>query len=75
MQFIADLFKPLLTLLVTAFGLAFIGSVLSPDLDAWIDHRIPVWQALEPAEEPVRGWLGIHEEVEPSWWHFWGRED
>lgn len=75
MQFVADIFKPLLTILVTVVGLAFIGSVLSPSIDQWIENWIPAWGLIEPAEEQVRIWLGIHEEPEPAWWHFWGRED
>ena len=71
--FIADLFKPLLTILATAFGLAFIGSVLSPGLNMWIETNIPLWHLMEPAENAVRDWLGLHTEAERSWWHFWGR--
>lgn len=74
MKFILDVFKPLLTLLVTALGLAFIGSVLSPDVDQWLDHRIPAWQMLQPMEDWVREWLGLHDEPEPAWWHLRGRD-
>lgn len=74
MKFIADLFKPLLTLLVTAVGLAFIASVLSPAADELIEGWVPVWALAEPAEALVRGWLGLHEAADPSWWHHWGRD-
>ncbi len=74
MTFILDLFKPLLTILVTAIGLAFIASILSPEVDHWMDSRLSAWRLLQPAEDAVREWLGLHPETEPSWWHFWGRD-
>ncbi|MDF1768663.1 hypothetical protein [Maricaulis sp.] len=73
MKFLADLFKPLLTILVTIVGLAFLASVLSPRADDVIESWVPLWATVEPAENMVRGWLGLHETAEPSWWHFWGR--
>ncbi|BDW99110.1 hypothetical protein [Maricaulis maris] len=74
MKFLADLFKPLLTLLVTIVGLGFVASVLSPQVDALIESWVPAWAAVDPAEQVVRGWLGLDEAAEPSWWHFWGRD-
>ena len=74
-KFFADLFKPLLTILVTVIGAAFIASVLSPRADEAIESWVPAWAMLEPAERQAREWLGLHQETDPAWWHFWGRDD
>lgn len=69
-SFLGDVLKPLLTLLVTAAGLAFVLSVVSLRIDAAIEDRLPAWQRLDPAKNSVREWLGLQEE-EPAWWQFW----
>lgn len=70
-RFFGDILKPLLTLLVTAVGLAFALSVVSPRIDAAIEERLPAWSRLDPAEARVREWLGLEEEDPPAWWQFW----
>lgn len=70
-RFLGDVLKPLLTLLVTAVGLAFVLSVISLRIDAAIEDRLPAWERLDPAKNAVRDWLGLAEEDEPSWWQFW----
>ncbi len=72
MQFLADLFKPILTLLVTVIGAAFLLSVAWPAADHFIESYLPVWTQLDPVIEQIRAWLGIHQpEEEPPWWRFW----
>jgi len=71
MGFIADLFRPLLTLLVTVLGAAFIASVAWPPADAFIEQYLPVWGLLDPAIEQVRARLGIHQPEAAPWWRFW----
>lgn len=73
-KYLVDLFKPLLTLLITLIGLAFIASVLSPRANALIEEWIPLWIVMEPAEQQVRDWLGLSTESEAGWWHFWSRD-
>ncbi len=73
-KFLSDLFKPLLTILITVIGLAFIASVVSPKADEMIEDWLPAWSMLEPAERQVRDWLGLSPETDPAWWHFWGRD-
>ncbi|MGP1275390.1 MAG: hypothetical protein ACQRW7_08235 [Caulobacterales bacterium] len=68
-KFLGDILKPVLTLLVTAFLLAFIASVFSPAADEWITGHVPAWERLDPAIAQVREWLGM-EEPDP-WWMFW----
>lgn len=70
-KFVGDVLKPLLTLLVTVVGAAFVVSVLSIRADAAIEDRLPAWQRLDPAKNSVREWLGLAEEDEPAWWQFW----
>jgi len=70
-RFIGDIVKPLLTLLVTALGLAFTLSVLSPRIDTAIEAQLPAWARLDPAQDRVRGWLGLEDEDEPAWWQVW----
>ncbi len=72
MGFIADLFRPLLTILVTVLGIAFIASVAWPPADDFIQQYLPVWGRLDPVIDQIRAWLGIHQPVEePPWWKFW----
>ncbi|MCP2669547.1 hypothetical protein NHF40_01220 [Maricaulaceae bacterium EIL42A08] len=72
MKFIADLFKPILTILVTVLVGAFILSVAWPAADIWIEGYLPVWGQLDPVIDQVRAWLQIHQpEEEPPWWRFW----
>ena len=71
MKYVMDLFKPILTLLVTAFSSAFIVSVLWPAGDAFIESWIPAWAFLDPAVTAAREWLGLTEPEAP-WWKFWG---
>ena len=72
MGFIADLFRPLLTILVTVVGAAFIASVAWPPADDFIQQYLPVWGRLDPVIDQIRAWLGIHQPVEESpWWKFW----
>ena len=58
-KFLSDIFKPLLTILITVIGLAFIASVVSPRADEMIEGWLPAWEMLEPAERQVRDWLGL----------------
>jgi hypothetical protein len=72
MTFLSDLFRPLLTLLVTMLGVAFILSVAWPAADATIQSYLPVWGKLDPVIDQIRAWLGIHQPEEPDpWWRFW----
>ena len=59
---IARAFRPLLTILVTVLGLAFIASVFSPAARHAIEGAVPVWEKTRPAEDAVRDWLGL-----PPW--------
>lgn len=52
-------FRPLLTILVTLLGLAFIASVFSPAAREAIEGIVPVWEKTRPAEGTVREWLGL----------------
>lgn len=72
-RFIGDILKPLLTVLVTVVGAAFIVSVLSIRADTAIENRLPAWERLDPAKNAVRGWLGLEDEDEPAWWQVWLR--
>lgn len=71
MKFIADLFRPLLTILVTVVGAAFIASVFWPPADDFIQQHLPVWGRLDPVIEQIRAWLGIHQPEDEPWWKFW----
>ena len=72
MTFVADLFRPLSTLLVTLLGGAFLASVAWPPADAFIEGHLPAWSHLDPAVDQIRAWLGIHQPAEPDpWWRFW----
>ncbi len=72
MKFLADLFRPLLTLLVTVVGAAFVLSVAWPPADNFIQGYLPAWGHLDPAIDQIRVWLGIHQPVEETpWWKFW----
>ena len=72
MKFIADLFRPILTILVTVFVGAFVVSVFWPSADMWITDMIPAWDRLSPAIDQCREWLGIHQpQEETPWWQFW----
>ncbi len=78
MKFVIDLFKPILTTLVTIFSGAFIVSVFWPAGDAAIESWVPAWAYLDGAIAIVAEWLGLIEPVaEPveesaPWWQFWG---
>ncbi|MGJ3233071.1 MAG: hypothetical protein ACFE0P_14875 [Oceanicaulis sp.] len=72
MSFIADIFKPILTILVTVLGGAFILSVAWPAGDDFIQRHLPIWAELDPVIAQVRDWLGVHQpEEEAPWWRFW----
>ena len=75
MKFVIDLFKPILTALVTVVSMAFIASTLWPACDLLVERWIPAWAHLDPAIAAARDWLGLAEpvEVEPDapWWRFW----
>lgn len=71
-KFLGDVLKPLLTIFITATGLAFAASVAAPSADAWIEARLPAWERLDPAKHQVRLWLGLEEDV--PWWRFWDRD-
>lgn len=58
-EMIARAFRPLLTLLVTVAGLAFIASVFSSATRDAIENAVPVWEQTRPAEDAVREWLGL----------------
>lgn len=64
---IARAFRPLLTILVTAAGLAFIASVFSSDAREAIEGALPVWEETRPAEDAVREWLGLPERRRGIW--------
>ncbi|MEQ8433782.1 MAG: hypothetical protein RIA71_06035 [Oceanicaulis sp.] len=72
MKFVAAIFKPILTILVTVLAGALIVSVAWPGGDDFIQQHVPVWERLDPAIAQVREWLGIHqsEETDP-WWRSW----
>jgi len=70
LKFIADVLKPILTILVTITALAFLASVFAPAVNVWIQEHLPVWAQLDGAVETVRQWLGIAREETP-WWQFW----
>ncbi len=59
MGYIADLLKPILTILVTGLALAFLASVFSPVADGFIEDWIPAWARLDGAIEQCRTWLGL----------------
>ena len=71
MGYLADLLKPILTILVTVVAGAFILSVAWPAADQWIESVLPVWARLDPVIEQCRTWLGIHQPEETPWWRFW----
>ncbi len=75
MKYVIDLFKPILTTLVTIFSGAFIVSVFWPAGDAALESWVPAWAYLDPAIAMVSDWLGLAQpvEVEPDtpWWQFW----
>lgn len=71
MGYLADLLKPILTILVTVVAGAFILSVAWPAADLWIESVLPVWARLDPVIEQCRAWLGIHQPEEAPWWRFW----
>ncbi|MDP1626418.1 hypothetical protein [Parvibaculum sp.] len=56
---IARAFGPLLTILITVLGLAFIASVFSSTAREAIEGAVPVWEETRPAEDAVREWLGL----------------
>lgn len=74
MGYIASLFKPLLTILVTGVGAVFIAAVASPTADGFIEGHLPIWTQFDPVIELIREWLGIHQPAEvpeSPWWKFW----
>ncbi|MFW6412549.1 MAG: hypothetical protein ACOC0V_00290 [Oceanicaulis sp.] len=72
MKYLADLLRPILTVVVTVFAGGFLISVFWPEADAFIQNRLPVWERLDPVIEQARAWLGIHRPEEPEpWWKFW----
>lgn len=74
MKFVADLFRPILTLVVTVLAGAFLVSVFWPAADIWITEMVPAWGHVSPAIEQCRAWLGIHQPVEDTpWWRFWSQ--
>ena len=73
-RFIGDVFKPVLTIAVTVFFVAFFLAVFFPGVDAWIIDQVPVWERLSPAILQVRDWLGIHQPEPDPWWMFWRSE-
>lgn len=56
---IARAFRPLLTILVTVLGLAFVASVFSSAAREAIEDAVPLWEETRPAEDTVREWLGL----------------
>ncbi len=58
-EMIARAFRPLLTILVTVAGLAFVASVFSPAAREAIEGAVPLWEETRPAEDAVRDWLGL----------------
>ncbi|MCC5981438.1 MAG: hypothetical protein JJU26_06930 [Oceanicaulis sp.] len=70
-KFIADVLRPIVTILVTVFVGAFVLSVFWPAADAWIISHVPAWERLAPAIAQVREWLGIHQPEPDPWWRFW----
>ncbi|MDO8839053.1 MAG: hypothetical protein Q7V31_08985 [Parvibaculum sp.] len=60
-------FRPLLTILVTVLGLAFIASVFSPTAREHIEGAVPLWEETRPAEDTVREWLGLPERRRGPW--------
>lgn len=73
-RFVGDIFKPILTIVVTIFFVAFFLSVFWPTADAWIIGHVPAWERLSPAILQVREWLGIHQPEPDPWWMFWRSE-
>lgn len=77
MKFLIDLFKPILTALVTVLSAAFILSVFWPAGDALMESWIPAWAYLDPAIAWVSEQLGLAQPVEDlaepdaPWWRFW----
>ncbi len=75
MKFVINLFKPILTLMVTLVSGEFIASVFWPAGDALIESWIPAWAYLDPAIAAVSEWLGLAEpdpaEPDAPWWRFW----
>ena len=75
MKFVIDLFKPILTLLVSVISGAFILSVFWPAGDAMIENWVPAWAYLDPAISWVSDMLGLAQPVEaepePRWWEIW----
>lgn len=70
-KFIADVLRPIVTILVTVFVGAFVLSVFWPAADAWIISHVPAWERLAPVIAQVREWLGIHQPEPDPWWQFW----
>lgn len=70
-KFIADVLRPIVTILVTVFFVAFFLSVFFPGIDEWIISHVPAWERLAPAIAQVREWLGIHQPDPDPWWRFW----
>ena len=70
LQFLADIVKPVLTILVTVVLILILASVFSPEINTWFQDHLPVWERLEPMIETIRDWLGIAREETP-WWQFW----
>ncbi|PKQ02589.1 MAG: hypothetical protein CVT72_16795 [Alphaproteobacteria bacterium HGW-Alphaproteobacteria-11] len=68
-ELITRALRPLLTILVTVAGLAFIASVFSVDAREAIEEALPVWEQTRPAEDAVREWLGLPERRR-GWWPF-----
>ena len=75
MKFVIDLFKPILTLLVSVVSGAFVLSVFWPAGDAMIEGWVPAWSYLDPAIAWASELLGMSQPVdaepEPAWWRFW----
>jgi hypothetical protein len=67
LEMIARAFRPLLTILVTALGLAFIASVFSPAAREVIEGAVPLWEETRPAEDAVRDRLGLPERDRGLW--------
>jgi hypothetical protein len=70
-KFLGGIFQPLMTLLVTIIGIAFIASVVSVQADGFIQQYVPAWSIADGAVDQVREWLGLQREERP-WWRFWG---
>jgi hypothetical protein len=47
-KLLADVVKPVLTIIVTIILLLILASVFSPDINIWIQNHLPVWERLEP---------------------------